>query len=478
MDRWIVPERIAVLRRGKKRILFNPAAVNPLYFPRGGEEALALLNSLRRRGPVAGPPAGLCEPPLFDFLRGHALIVPETGAPELHPRSDARTQPRPSTSLYLLLCQSCNQSCIYCYNGRETYKRDRGIRMPRELAFRAVRQTLARLPAGGRLDLVFFGGEPLLNWPLAREIFRFGDEELKPAESGKEISYHLTSNLTILPDDLIPLARRHKMTFLVDVDGPPEIHNLTRPFRDGAPSFAVTAGNLRKLVDAGFPVSLRATVTSHNVERMVEVAQVHKDLGGAGCAFVGLNPVDSDGALLPLALCPSPKLFARGLRKVYRSGIWPVEDLFPYNEYLAHMQPGYRNSCGCGAPYGNTPVVGADGKMYSCIYLVGDPRYEIGDLAAEDYPRAEPLARMRQALDVDQRERCRGCDVRYLCGGGCPVGVLSVGGNPNASPELKRYAEEEACAVSRTVIEDLLWAAAATPEVRDLAAARPKPVCV
>lgn len=460
-SRWRAADEVVCLQRGDEHILFNARHANPAYFARGGREVLSALEALRRGGPMETPPPELCPPELFEFLRAHALLVPAEEAPAAScpgcAHSNCAGSAPSQRSLYLLLSQSCNQACIYCYNGRETYHSEQPVMMTPEIAFQAVERNLAGLAPNGRLEIAFFGGEPLLNWRLARAIVDHCERSLKPAYPDKEIRYGMTTNLTFLPHDLIPLAREHRISFLVGVDGPPDVHDRTRAFRRGRPSLATTVANVRRLLEAGLQVSLRATVTAFNHERMLEVSTLHKEIGGEGSAFVPLNAVDSDGRVFPPEWCASPDVFAAGLREVFHARLWPVERLYPFNEMAGRLVPGYRNTHACGAPYGNTPVVATNGKIFSCIYLVNQPQFEIGDVRGGEYPKAEVVKRMLDAVDIDRRPRCQGCGFRYLCGGGCPVGLFSIAANPNASAFVRDYTERMACAMAKPVFEELMW---------------------
>lgn len=451
---FFVAREIVTLKHGRERIIFNAELVNPIYFPRGGDKILNLLNELKSSEPFISPPV-VCSNELFDFLTFHSLLVPGHTDKMQHNCNECGLTHSGQKSIYLLLSHSCNQSCIYCFNGTNTYNRDKHIMMSEEIAFAAIRDTFATV--SDRLEIVFFGGEPLLNWQLAKKIINYCENKVLPENPNKSIAYHLTSNLTIFPDDLIETAKKYKMTFLVDVDGPEEIHNKTRPFIDGKGTFKKTSENIYKLVESGVKVSLRATVTSHNDSFMMDIAKTHKELGGESCAFVPLNPVDSDDNILPVSLCPSPKKFAGGLKEVFHSKIWPIKDLYPFNEYMGRLKPLYKNQWGCGAPFGNTPVITASGEIFSCIYLVGNKKYQTGHVCSGDYPRQDVISYMLDMVNVDNRSDCRTCGYRFLCGGGCPVGVFSIDGNISAGAGIKKYVKQMACTVSKTVLTELLW---------------------
>jgi uncharacterized protein len=288
-------------------------------------------------------------------------------------------------------------------------------------------------------------------------VIRHCEETLRARHAGKEIRYHLTSNLVAIPGDLVEWARRYKITFLCDVDGCGPVHDRCRHFADGRPSHDRIVRNIERLTGGGLEVALRATVTAANQDHLLETARHHKAIGGIGSAFVPVNPVNSDEHILPESMLPDPAAVIRGLAEVYASGVWEPMQLFPFNVYHDHLESGQPTLRGCGAPYGNTPVVDADGGVYPCIYLVGIRRFYLGNIMREDYPDRRVLDGMMDSLHVDRMPECQGCAWRYLCGGGCPVGKLTVFGNPRASEDVLQYCQGIRCDCTRRIVELLLW---------------------
>ena len=60
-------------------------------------------------------------------------------------------------------------------------------------------------------------------------------------------------------------------------------------------------------------------------------------------------------------------------------------------------------------------------------------------------------------LDINNIEQCRGCEWRFLCGGGCPVHRVSVNSNPSSGVEVRQYASDITCATSQGILSRLLW---------------------
>lgn len=459
-----IPEKILILENQEERLLLNCEDVYPVYFPKGGEFICDLLQELKSLEPFSELPVDQNADELLDFFLKNKLIVPfiENKPEKENLKKDcscgnAPTRLSHSRSVYVLLTQSCNQSCIYCLNGKETYQKKENLKMPEEIAKESIERTLESILPDGNLEVVFFGGEPLMNWSLAKSIIHFCENELKQKHPNKIIRYHLTTNLTIFPSDLIEYSLKYEITYLVNVDGPEEIHNKTRPFLSNKGTFKITKRNIQRLIDAGLDVAMRATITSFNHDNMLDIAKVHKELGGSSTAYVPLNPVDSDINILPFDLCPDPKKFSKGLLEVYHSGLWDKDKIFPFTEFKSHLTPGFSNRYGCGAPHGNTPVVTTEGKIYSCIYLVGNEKYEIGDIKKNDFPRTEVLQRMMDIVDMENREKCIKCAYKNLCGGGCPVGLFSIADNPDTPDEVRRYESEMTCTITKTTINTLLW---------------------
>ncbi len=455
---------LIVLEKGREELLLvNSIDFRPLYIKRGRDYIKKFLDAVTGLGaPESINRAFPADGELLNLLMDHRIVVRSAeekespGRPDLSFDKKARDE-KLGMSLYLLVSQSCNLGCIYCLNGLKTYSKDKNLKMKEEVAYKSIERCLDSLSPGGKLEVVFFGGEPLLNWPLAKKIITYCSKNLADKCKDKEIRYHITSNLTIMPSDLIEWAKRYNISFLCDIDGPEEIHNACRPFKNGDGTHARIVSNIQRLTRAGLKVALRSTVTSRNQGSMLEVAKHHKELGGVGCAFVPVNLVNSDEEILSEEMMPSIKTMTSGLARVFKSKVWETKDLFPFNVYEPHLSSGGRSVTGCGAPYGNTPVVDVNGAVYPCIYLVGIKRFYLGNIMDENYPDTSVLDWMMDFLHVDNIEECKGCSWRYMCGGGCPVGKLTVFENPLASRKTVKYCNGIRCDYTKKAIEVLLW---------------------
>lgn len=450
-------EDVILLERGSDELLLvDSFHLRPLYVRRGRERIRQVLAEAARGLSIEALEARFpADGPLIDLLVRHGVV----GRDREREQADAGG-PTPSgrkgrITLYLLISEACNLRCTYCLNGTETYDRRGPAGLSTGIAVRAVETCLAELAPGGRVEVAFFGGEPLLQWPRVKEIIR-ACEGLRTANPDKRVIYHLTSNLTAPPTDLVEWVTRYGIRVLCGIDGPPDIHDRCRTYAGGGPSHERSAAVIRRLVDAGAEVTLRATVTSLNVDRIEEVAAHHDALGAATSLFVPLRPVNSDGQVADERMLPDPRTLiasALGLRR-RPSG---KACLFPFNDFSATIRPGVRHPVACGAPHGTTYVVRTNGDVYPCIYLVGHPRYRLGNVAGRlDH---EPLARMMAELHVDRREDCAACAWRYACGGGCLV-MVQARALGQDRPEIAEYGRAITCDFSRALLSASLWEAA------------------
>lgn len=478
-SRLIVPASLLWLERGQDEVcVIHPTVRQPLYFRTGKAYLRSFLDAVRDLPTLATVQSRFPEDgPLLNTLVAHGILAAtsETNDPQCPingkisccNRCDGvKSNQRSAVSLYLLLAQSCNMACTYCLNGQKTYRKTRG-QMSESVGLAAVDAFSDQINPGGKLDIVFFGGEPLLNWNLAKKIIRHCENDLRSRKSDQTFTYHLTSNLTTLPSDFIEWAKRFGITVLCNIDGPPSIHDKTRPYLNGRGTHADTARTVRQLRDAGIDVALRATVTSLNDDMIPEVSAHHKEIGGTSSAFVAVNPVTSDEDLLAPGMLPNPDRYVKGLLQLLRSDMWEAHRLFPYNGYAQRVKSLSAMSHGCGAPFGNTPVVDVTGNVFPCIYLVGLERFHLGNIVAKTYPRRDVLTNLHRVLDVSNIAECRSCSWRYYCGGGCPVGRLTVADNPAATPDVVRYTQDIACKTTRTMTEAALWRLADESVVRE-----------
>jgi len=327
------------------------------------------------------------------------------------PHPDARDGVR---RVVLYLTRRCNLRCSYCF----VHDTDDGS-CPRMASATARRALELLLPAQRPVTIAFFGGEPLLEWNLLTEVVELAKHAYRgPGRPGFEI----TTNGTLLDADKVAFLDREGFTMTVSLDGPRDVHNHSRPAREGH-SYEATLRGLRLLKGRRLAArtTLRATFTAAE-PRLLERLQHHHGLIDQGlCAHVAVEPAspfDGEGADWD-AIGREYEQAARYLRdRVRQRRKASFEDLVRFVRRIAFRRPA---CCQCEAGSGYVSVA-TDGTVHAC-HREGPSR--IGDLAAGG------LDESLRAPWLDNRfylcPKCMACSIRLVCGGPCRLDALEHG---------------------------------------------------
>ena len=300
------------------------------------------------------------------------------------------------------------------------------------------------------MEVVFFGGEPLLNQQAIFKIVDYIENELKAKHTNIRFHYHITTNLTILNQKLIDIFKRYKFTILTDVDGRRNEHDITRPFVSGKSSYNITINNIQKLINNGIHVSVRCTVTSVNVHNLSQIYEDFKSKGFLFQSYPMLMPADSDCNLVNPKLFPDEAPYVSFVRDKLIDSLREKIYLAPISDVVEQVIFLNTQHFGCGMPMGFTAVVDAKGLVYPCIYLVGNEKYKLGSIFNDN-----PFDFSYPHLNVDDIKYCHDCKLRYMCGGGCPLSEVLV---KDISNEALDYFHRISCSLAWASFEEACWA--------------------
>jgi uncharacterized protein len=315
-------------------------------------------------------------------------------------------------NLYLVVAQECNLACAYCYAGGGGFGQ-----AARHMGEATLRRGLERLLplAGERLTLSFFGGEPLLNFPLVRRAIELADRLAR--DTGRVVSYALTTNGTLLDEEILSVLKDRIAHLAISLDGDAAA-SRGRVFRDGAPAFAAIMANLERLRERGIPFGLRATVTPDNVGQAVETVDF---LAGLGPVSVRLLP--AQGIAWPAESRrrlgeAMAALNRRGLQAMLAGG-QPQACEHAYR-LVAHRAGGEAATRPCLAG-GGVLALAADGRVYPCEHFVGVAAMAMGHVGDDEFPgsRYREVAARFTGCATAVRPRCAECGVKEACGGQC-----------------------------------------------------------
>jgi uncharacterized protein len=377
-------------------------------------------------GSVASATAGDVPAEVLSDLRRAGLLETAGGC---GPADRTAHPPLRLRTLVLMLTTSCNLACRYCYEDREEgcAPPDGGrggagaaAGAPREMSLESLRGGVAYLlehvGADRKVSVTFFGGEPLLRFPLIRSAV--GEARRMARERGKEISFSITTNGTLLTREIAGFLKENGISVCLSIDGPREIHDRNRPYASGRGSYGDVARGIELLMENrnGFPVAARVTLG----RGAVDVRKTFDHLRGLGFDEVGFAPASAaEGS--PAALTEEElRAVMQGFRDLADGYVDDVRKrrvpaFSNMSQILALIHRGDRMPYPCGAGIGML-ALDPSGTFYPCHRLCG-----IGDSFGDPEAGIPEAARAR-FLEGARRRResaCDDCWAKNFCSGGC-----------------------------------------------------------
>lgn len=342
-------------------------------------------------------------------------LLTEGGAPAAE-RPKVRIENFPLSTIVLNVNTGCNLSCTYCYKeDLDTPSKSR--RMAFDTAVRSIDLLLAESPDRDAYNIVFFGGEPLSNMGLIREVVAHA--EARFGALGRQVGFTLTTNATLLTPEIVDWLDAHRFGLTVSMDGPKALHDKNRKTVGGKGSYDAVAAKARMLLDRyrSRPVGARVTLTA-GVTAIEEIfGHLKHDIG---FAEVGFSPVTS-GAMTAF------NLNGEELREVF-DGMKTLGRRY-HAEALAGRNIGFSNmhqlmqdlwegrskALPCGAGVGML-AVDHEGAINLCHRFTGS---EMTYGSVQTGLERDKLSAFIEARADRTDKGCATCRIRNLCAGGC-----------------------------------------------------------
>lgn len=361
---------------------------------------------------------------LFDDLVKLGLLR-DVEAPEIAKEISSVISISPML-IILNVAQACNMRCTYCFADHGAYHADHQKMMSCEIAEKAV-DFLASKTEMPYLYIYFFGGEPLLNKNVILHTVRYTNA--KAAELGKSVIYGVTTNGTILDDELLTCFDENKFAIMVSLDGPKEMNDKLRPMADGSGSFDIIVRNLHRFAKLkNIYFGCRATTTAEH-SNLVEIMDLFDSLPIQFChmepASQSTQKMDANKEIDS----QNVNAFLREYGEVVKTMWQKMKNHEPvlYRPYLSEIQQlmehmKRRYHCNMG---GGSLTVSAEGDIYACQRLVGEPGQSLGSVLDPDILSTyQPYV----PLSSDEKDDCKTCWARYFCAGDCPAeAILNYG---------------------------------------------------
>lgn len=329
-------------------------------------------------------------------------------------------------ALCLHIAHDCNLACKYCFAEEGEYHGNRSL-MSYEVGKKALDFLIANSGNRVNLEVDFFGGEPLMNFQVVKDLVAYGRSQEK--EYNKKFRFTLTTNGILLDDEVMEFANKEMANVVLSIDGRREVHDFMRPTRNGKGSYDLIIDKFKKMAELRNQTNyyVRGTFTHHNLDFSKDVLH----LADMGFKQISAEPVvapeDQDYAITEEDL---PKLFeeydllAREMVERERKG-----NGFQFFHFMIDMTGGpclYKRLSGCGSGTEYLAVT-PWGDLYPCHQFVGMDAFKLGnvDIGIENTELVDEF----KLCNVYAKDKCKECFARFYCSGGCAANSYNFHGS-------------------------------------------------
>jgi uncharacterized protein len=384
----------------------------------------ALLEKYRDRPDVTEAELRECLSDVEDLKESGQLFAPDVFA------DLAGTFKERSGDVVKALClhvaHTCNLNCSYCFASQGRYHGDRAL-MSFETGKRALDFLIEHSGSRTNLEVDFFGGEPLMNWQVVKDLVAYARTQEGPRR--KKFRFTLTTNGMLIDGDVIDFANREMDNVVLSLDGRKEIHDALRVDYAGNGSYEHIVPRFQQLVKArgGTRYYMRGTFTHRNPDFTKDLFHM-ADLGFTELSMEPVVCAPGDPAALTAEDIEIVKeqyeLLAKEMLKRHREGR-PIT----FYHYMLDLTGGpciYKRISGCGSGTEYMAVT-PWGDLYPCHQFVGEEAYRLGDVWNGVVNPA--LREEFRACNAYARPDCAGCWARMYCSGGCAANAFHATGS-------------------------------------------------
>lgn len=346
---------------------------------------------------------------------------------------DFKNRPTVIKAMCLHIAHDCNLACKYCFAGEGEYCGDRSL-MSFEVGKQAFDFLIANSGTRNNLEVDFFGGEPLMNFEVVKQLVAYAREQEKI--HNKNFRFTLTTNGVLLDEEVMDFANKEMYNVVLSLDGRKETNDRMRVSRNGKGSYDLIVPKFKEMVKrrGDKEYYIRGTYTHYNTDFTKDILHM-ADLGFTKLAMepVVASP-DAPYALkeedLPTLFDQYEKLAAEMVRRE-KNGKG-----FTFFHYMIDLEGGpciAKRIAGCGV---GTEYVAVTpwGDLYPCHQFVGDKDYLLGNVF-DGITNEEVRSRFKMC-NIYTRPQCNTCFARLYCSGGCSANAYHATGKIEGIYEL------------------------------------------
>ena len=357
-------------------------------------------------------------------------------------------------ALCLHVAHTCNLNCSYCFASQGKYHGDRAL-MSFEVGKQALDFLVAHSGKRRNLEVDFFGGEPLMNWDVVKQLVAYARSIEK--EAGKNFRFTLTTNGVLVDDEVIEFANKEMHNVVMSIDGRKEVHDRFRVNYAGQGSYDTIIPKFQKFAKARGERDyyVRGTYTHHNTDFTKDILHM-ADLGFTQLSMEPVVCAPDD----PCALTEEdlPILFEQ-YEELAKEMIRREKDGKPitFYHYMIDLNHGpciYKRIAGCGSGTEYLAVT-PWGDLYPCHQFVGDEKYLMGNVW--DGVTNTEMRDEFKCCNVYARKDCDDCWARLYCSGGCAANAYHATGSIQGTYEYgcKLFRKRMECAIMMQVAKQV-----------------------
>ena len=336
-------------------------------------------------------------------------------------------------ALCLHIAHDCNLACRYCFAEEGEYHGRREL-MSFEVGKKALDFLIANSGSRKNLEVDFFGGEPLMNFEVVKQLVKYGREQEKIYN--KNFRFTLTTNGVLLNDDIMEFANKEMANVVCSIDGRKEVNDKMRPFRNGKGSYDLILPKFKKLANSRNQTNyyVRGTYTHFNKDFANDV--IH--LANEGFEQISVEPVVAP-ANEPYAIKEEDveelknqyDILAKEIIERRKNGKY-----VNFFHFMIDLEGGpcvakRLSGCSSGTEY---LAVTPWGDLYPCHQFVGNEKFLMGNV--DDGIVNTEIRDEFKCCNVYAKEKCKKCFAKFYCSGGCAANSYNFHGNINDAYDI------------------------------------------
>lgn len=360
-------------------------------------------------------------------------------------------------ALCLHIAHDCNLACQYCFAEEGEYHGRRAL-MSFEVGKKALDFLVANSGSRRNLEVDFFGGEPLMNWEVVKQLVEYG-RSIEEANN-KKFRFTLTTNGVLLNDDILDFVNKEMGNIVLSTDGRKEVHDRMRPFRNGKGSYDLIMPKFKKVAESRNQTNyyVRGTFTHYNLDFSNDVLS----LADQGFKQISVEPVvAAPEDAYALRKEDLPQIFEEydklAVEMIKREKEGRGFNFFHFMIDLTGGPCVYKRLSGCGSGTEYLAVT-PWGDLYPCHQFVGNEDFLLGNV--DDGIVKKNICEEFKQCNVYSKPKCKDCFAKLFCSGGCAANSYNFHGNINDSYEV-------GCEMERKRVECAIMIKAALADAQD-----------